>query len=204
MTVALILLAVLAVLTLLLLLPVCLQVDYADDEVGVVLRAGPIRYRLLPAKEKTPEEQAAKAAKKQQKKAAAPERSKLEAVQAAAEKYCALVKQLCAVVPVVRRVLVIDEITVYVRFFDEDPAQLALRYGQAWAVIGVVMGTLSNLLRVKRREVCPMIDSAVDGFSLDAKLKLHITLLGALRILLKFVGQREKRQKNAAKAPASN
>lgn len=204
-----IVLAVLAVLLLLLLLPVHLEVDCLGRQLDAFVQVGPLKYHLLAGKKKKSGKKAAEKAEKKQKKKAKDEAQKkgmekIEAVYAAGEEYLSLVKQITGLIPVIRRVLVIDNLTVYVRFYDEDPAQMAMHYGQAWAAIGWIVGILSNLFRLRKQDVCPVIDDTADGFVFEAKVRIHITLLGALRVLARFVSGREKTQKPLKTADAAS
>lgn len=191
-------LAVVGIIGLLLLLPIWLYVEYAGDEPRVHVGYGPIRVQLLPKRRKK------KNRKKQKKQEAVEptpppkEKRTVQSVYASAKQYLPLVKTVLGMIPSTLRAVVIDELRVYVKLNDDDPADLALHYGQAWAAIGWLVAAISNLFQLKRQDVRPVVDSQCEGFTLEASVKVHLTLWKICGLGLKFLKRYLQQRKQAA------
>ncbi len=181
-----IVLAVLGVLALLLWLPVRFDLDYEKSGLVVRLRFGLIRLRLLPRKPKAKKPAAPKPDTPAPKK-----KRSISSLYAAAQRYIPLVKKLLRLVPAALHAVVIDRLSVTVRFYDEDPADLALRYGQIWAAIGGMSAALSRVFQIRQQDLQPVIDPQAEGFELEANVRVHVTLwqvcgLGIRLLILLF------------------
>ena len=68
----------------------------------------------------------------------------------------------------------------------DDAAKTALRYGRAWAIIGVVMPHLERIFVIKKRDIGAELDYNVDEkMALDAHMVLTITIGRALALALR-------------------
>lgn len=191
-----ILLAVVGVFGLMLLLPICLYIEYLDEEMFVRLGIGPIRVRLLPPKKR----HKAKKEKRELPECAASAKKKrtIQSIYAEAKRYIPLVKTVLSMIPDTLHAAVIDKLTVYVKLCDDDPADLALHYGQAWAAIGWIVTTISNTCRLKQQDVRPVMDTRVNGFALEAAVKVHLTGWRVCGLGVKFLKRYLQRRKSAA------
>lgn len=197
MKVILILLAVLAGLVLFVLFfPIFVRVNYRGETLQAYAWVGPYRYNLLADEKKKKEKKEARTARQK-------DMTKLQALSDTAKYYVDLLRQDLGLIPILQYVLVIDNLMVRVRLNSEDPAELAMRYGEAWAVIGWVVTVLGNFFDIRRQDACPLIDKQVDGFAFEAAVKVHLTLMSAIRVVFKLEAQKAKYPTNRTTKPSN-
>lgn len=180
-----IILAVCAVLAGLLILPIHVYAAYEQEEWTLRVRYGVIYYRILPMSARKKAKKEKKQQAKQQVKASR-EGSALEKLKASAREYCALARQVLGLVGPVRRAVVVDRLILRACLYCDDPADLAMQYGQAWAVLSGAAAVLENVLRVKRQDLRPVCVSGESDAGFTARLRLHLTPTGFIRILWNY------------------
>lgn len=184
--------AVAGVIGLLLLLPVSVHIEYFDEKTFVTLGIGPVRVGLLPRKRKQKKKELATPAQ-------APEKKRtIQSVYAEARQYIPLVKTVLSMIPDTLHAAVIDKLTVHVKLYDDDPADLALHYGQAWAALGWIVTAISNLSCLKQQDVRPIMDEQTDGFALEAKVRVHLRVWQICGLGIQFLKRYLRRRKSAA------
>lgn len=168
-----IVLGLLALPLILLLIPIRLSLDFQNRTMKLRIGHGLIRIQLLPKRKKKKSKPAAKTEAPEPTPKPQPKRD-ISDVYEQAQQFIPLAKKMLAAIPNIFGAVCIDRLTVHVRFFQEDPADLALHYGQAWAASGWIVAALSNLFTIKRQDVRPVIDDRVDGFDLQASIRVRV------------------------------
>ena len=168
-------------------IPVGVDAQYLDDEAKVLLKIGPVRVQVLPAK---PKKQRArkpkwKAAGKAAEKTA--QAAQKEASQPAAKKkfampklslsdILALVDLACDTLGDLRRKIRVEELMLHVTLDGSDPAKAAVLYGRSWAVLGAMTPQLERLFVIKKRDIQPVLDYNEKEMKVQARLVLTITI----------------------------
>ena len=174
------------VLVLLAVLP--LGVSAAYDEGGPLVRliAGPIRIRVYPTKPKKEKAQDQKPKKTTEKKQ---EKKKTE--EKPAEKKGGSVRDFLPLVSLAleflndfRRKLRVNQLQLRVILAGDDPCDLAVNYGKAWAALGNLMPQLERVLVIQKRDVEVECDFISSQTLIVAKLDLTITLGRLLAVSL--------------------
>ena len=201
----------LAILVLLILLSFVLRVGvlagYGKEGPFVKLRVGPGYIKVFPVKKdpekeaRNKEKKAAKKAKKAEKKAQKPPKPKKKIDPGGA---LDMAKEL---LPVVNdagkkfgKELQIDCLDVILTWAGKDPADAAIRYGQAWALMENLMAVLENCFVIKERQVSITVDFYREkpliyiqaGFSMTPAQLTYIGLPMAVKGLRIFLAHRKK------------
>ena len=77
---------------------------------------------------------------------------------------------------------------------DEDPCDLAISYGRAWATVGNIIPHLERQFRIKKRKVDISCDFAGDKSHLFVRADITAPLFKALRLLYKHVAQEQQKK----------
>lgn len=220
----------LGVLILLAWLPLGASVKYNADGPLVKVIIGLIRFTVfpLPKKEKKPnpkaeEKKAKKEAEKKAKKQADKEAKKAAKEKTASEKalkplveeekggswtdFLPLVKVVLDFLNGFRRKLRVNRLELKLIMAGDDPCDLAVNYGKAWAAVGNLMPQLERVFVIKKRDVEVECDFAASQTLVIARLDLTITLgrlLGLAFVLIfraavKFIQILIKRKGGASK-----
>ena len=203
-----ILLAVLALLILLsLVLRVGVLAGYGKEGAFVKIRVGPGYIKVYPLEkdpekeQKKKEKKAEKKAKKAEKEAKKPPKPKKKIDPGGA---LGMVRELLPVVDDAAKKfgkkLQIDELDVILTWAGKDPADAAIRYGQAWAVAENLMSFLENCFVIKERQVEITVDFYREksliyiqaGLSLTPAQLTYIGLPAAVKGLKIFLAHRKK------------
>lgn len=149
MTAAVIWALILLALLLLLQIRVGAEAEYAGEEARVWLRLGPVRVRLFPRRARA-ERRSAHPKKEIRERPAEKPKARRHMTAAEALDY------LSALLPVAleaagrfRRKLCIDVLHLELQVGGSDPGEVALRYGQASAVLGGLWGPLDQAFQIR-------------------------------------------------------
>ena len=201
----------LAVLALLILLSFVLRVGvlagYGKEGAFVKIRVGPGYIKVYPLEkdpekeQKKKEKKAEKKAKKAEKEAKKPPKPKKKIDPGGA---LGMVRELLPVVDDAAKKfgkkLQIDELDVILTWAGKDPADAAIRYGQAWAVAENLMSFLENCFVIKERQVEITVDFYREkpliyiqaGLSLTPAQLTYIGLPAVVKGLKVFLTHRKK------------
>ena len=184
----------LAVLILLGLLPLGASVRYHSEGVSLKIIAGPLRIGILPKKEKTD--------KKDKPKKEKPPKSKAKKGTSSQDKqpekkekggpvsdFLPLVQVALDFLNSFRRKLRVNHLMLKLILAADDPCDLAVNYGRAWAAVGNLMPQLEKCFVIKKRDVEVECDFEATQTVILARLDLTITL-GRLLGLLAVYGFR--------------
>ncbi len=198
----------LGVVLLLAILPLGASVKYNADGPLVRIIAGPIRFAVYPRprKEKKPNPKAEeKKAKKEAEKKAKKQEQKKKNEKTASEKntiplipkekggswtdFLPLVKVGLDFLGGFRRRLRVKVLELKLIMAADDPCDLAVNYGRAWAALGNLMPQLERLFVIRKRDVQVECDFTASQTLVIARLDLTITL-GRLLSLVTVQGFR--------------
>lgn len=174
------------VLVLLAVLP--LGVSAAYDEGGPLVRliAGPIRIRVYPTKpkkEKAKDQKPKKTTEKKQEKKKTEEKP-AEKKGGSVRDFLPLVSLALEFLNDFRRKLRVNQLQLRVILAGDDPCDLAVNYGKAWAALGNLMPQLERVLVIQKRDVEVECDFISSQTLIVAKLDLTITLGRLLAVSL--------------------
>lgn len=199
------------VLLVLAILPLGVHVRY--DDAGFLLRviAGPVKITVFPRKKK-PKKQKTK--QKKQKAGKRPESTDSgdtppqppKPVPEPKEKggsltrFLPLVKLGLKFLGDFRRKLRVDNLFLRLILAGDDPCDLAVNYGRAWAAVGNLMPQLERLFVIKKRDIQVECDFTAEEISVIAHVDITITLgrlltlavVYGIRVLFEFLSMKRK------------
>jgi hypothetical protein len=169
-------------------IPLGATIRYNTDGLSLKIIAGPIRLTVLPKKNK--EEKS----KKKSKDKSAPKKVKASSTQPATPKqeekggpitdFLPLVNTALDLLNAFRKKLRIDRLELKLIMAADDPCDLAVNYGRAWAAVGNLFPRLERWLVIKKRDVEVECDFEASQTVVIAHVDLTITLGRLLGILI--------------------
>ncbi len=206
----------LGILILLAVLPLGIHIQYDEDGAAGSLVAGPLRIRLFPRPKKPkPEKPKEKKPKKtppprdpvpdasRRPRPVTPELAPAEPKKGGSvTDFLPLVKIALDLLDGLRRKLRVDLLECKIILAGDDPCDLAVNYGRAWAALGNLLPRLERVLVIKKRDLNIECDFCGNKTLIYARVQITITLgrlLGlvcyhgfrALRKLLPILKQRK-------------
>ena len=179
----------LGVLTLLAVLPLGASVSYDEEGAVVRLILGPVRITLYPRpkKEKKPKDkqETAPVEKKSEKKTTS-KQSRPEKKGGSITDFLPLVKIALDFLGDFRRKLRVNVLNLKLIMAADDPCDLSINYGRAWAAVGNLMPQLERFLTIKKRNIEVECDFTSSETRVLARLDLTITLGRLLAAVVVF------------------
>ena len=172
-----------AVVLLLTILPLGVFVSYDEDGVVVKIVAGPVKITLFPRPKKEK-----KSEKKSKKKTSASPAEQLpkppQPPKQIPEKkkggswtdFLPLVQVALDFLGSFRRKLRIDQLELKLTMAGDDPCDLAVNYGRAWAAVGNLMPQLERLFVIKKRNIEVACDFTASQTLVKFRSEVTITL----------------------------
>ena len=197
----------LAVICLLVLLPLGFRAIYRENNPGVWILVGPFKLRVFPTKPK--QKSSTKKQKPDAKKSASPKPSRKQKESSKGGSYrdfLPIVQTIIEFLGHFRRKIRINHLEMKVILSGDDPCDLAVNYGKAWAAVGNLMPQLERIFVIKKRNLEVECDFAGEKTLIFARLDATITLGRAIHLLtwhgvkiLKQLLQLKKLRKGGAK-----
>lgn len=209
-----------AIIFLLAILPLGASVKYNSDGPLVRVIAGPIRFTVFPMKkkekkEKKPKEKKQKKAKKVKKEKPKKETEKSNKTTKEEKKekggsildFLPLVKVGLVFLNGFRWKLRVNRLELKLIMAADDPADLGMNYGRAWAAVGNLIPRLEQNLVIKKRDIEVECDFTTSETLVIARLDITITLgriialvvVTGIRALREFLKIMKKRKGGAVK-----
>lgn len=165
----------LGVLILLAVMPVGLSLIYREDGLILSLLLGCVQVKLFPKKQKGKEK------RKKEKKSfhAAASGAKRTAERKKGGKlsdFLPIVDIMLQFLAGFRRKLRVNRLELDLVLAADDPCDLAVNYGRAWAAVGNLMPLLEQMFVIKKRNVQVGCDFLADATRITARLDLTITV----------------------------
>ncbi len=167
-------LIVLAVLCGLAFLPLGFRAVYRESNPGVWLLIGPLKFRVYPGKPKN---------KKEKKHA-----SKKDKESNKGGNYRDFVPVTRAIFDFLgqfRRKIRVNDLEFKLTLAGDDPSDLAINYGRAWAALGNLIPQLKRLFVIKNRNLEVACDFNADKTLVYTKVDVTITLIRSIHLLSK-------------------
>ena len=208
----------LAILVLLAILPLGVSVKYDSDGPLVRVILGPVRFTVFPLPKKEKKEKKQKENKKAPaqntdapQNPAPPKKPKEK--KPADQKggswtdFLPLVKEAFRFLDVFRRKLRLNVLELKLIMAADDPCDLAVNYGRAWAAVGNLLPQLERIFVIKKRDIEVECDFTASQTLVIARLDISITLgrllsavvVFAVRALIEFLKIKKKRKGGAEK-----
>lgn len=209
----------LGIVLLLAVLPIGVRLRYNSEGIVLKILAGPVKITLLPRTTKKKKEKK----KKETKAAKEPAEENLpkppqppkqpKEKKPKAEKggslldFLPLVKTALDFLGDFRRKLRLDNLYLRLILAGDDPCDLAMNYGRAWAAVGNLLPQLEKWFVIKKRDIEVECDFETSQTLVIAHLDLTITLgrllaavvRFAVRALIEYLKLRKKRKGGAVK-----
>ena len=196
----------LLILTALAILPLGASIIYDEDGAVVRVIAGPVKIKVfpLPKKDKKPEKKPKKekklkkektSSKKQEKSNKQTQTSGKTETEAKKKKggpitdFLPLVKVLLKFLDGFRRKLRLNVLELKLIMAADDPCDLAVNYGRAWAAVGNLMPQLERIFVIQKRNIEVECDFTADKTLVIARLDLTITLGRLLSLVFLLIGR---------------
>ena len=193
----------LGIVVLLAILPLGASVKYDADGPLVKLIAGPVKITLFPRPKKPKKEKKSKEPKKAPEKkekpvpaslkasakelpAATPENPEKKKSGGPVTDFLPLLKVALDLLNDFRKKLRVNRLEVKLIMAGDDPCDLAMNYGKAWAAIGNLMPRLERVLVIKKRDIDVECDFTASQTTIYARLDLTITLGRILAIAVVY------------------
>ena len=169
-----ILLIVAAVLFGLLCLPIGIRAVYREKTPGVWLLIGPLKFVLYPKRSKP----------KQPKSTSSANEKAEERERGGSYKNFQLVsREVLEFLSHFRRKLRVKNLELKLTLAGDDPADLAVNYGRAWAALGSLMPQIERLFVIKKRNVEILCDFTDDETRIYGRIDATITIGRCLHLL---------------------
>ena len=166
-------LIVLAVLLALLFLPFGFCAIYRQSNAGVWLLIGPLKFRVFPGNKK------GKSAKQQ--KASKTDLSQSKG--GSFRDFQPVVGTILQFLEEFRKKIRVKNLELHLILAGDDPSDLAVNYGRAWAAVGSLIPQLERFLVIKKRNIQVECDFQAEETRIYARLDATITLIRALQLL---------------------
>lgn len=163
------------------------RVRYGQDGLFITALAGPLRIRLLPMKEKTAKPKKPKREKKPKKE------KKPKEQKPPPEGQPGTLSRLMKLLPVVaqaagalKRKIRIDDLELTLIWGGTDAAAVALGYGRANAVLGMIWPLLDHNFKVKRHEFQVELDYARSEPAVELQAAVTMTLGQSVALAVRY------------------
>ncbi len=166
-------LIVLAVLCGLTFLPLGFRAVYRERNPGVWLLIGPLKFRVYPGKPKGEKEKQEKSEKPKKKSSRGGSYRDFQSV----------IPTIFDFLGQFRRKIRVNHLELKVTLAGDDPCDLAVNYGRAWAALGNLMPQLERLFVIKKRYLDVTCDFTSEKTLIFARLDATITLGRTLHLL---------------------
>ena len=170
-----ILIALIAIIFIILILPVGTLLEYSQDGVLLVVNLGPFKMQVIPEKEK-------KKKKEKEKKAV----EKLEEIKKGGsfELFRRMSGEISDTFSAFKRKLKIDVLILHYVSASESAYNAAMNFGYAWAGIGMIIPVLENNFNIKERSLTADVSFTETEPTVYVKAKLKMTVISILSIAI--------------------
>ncbi len=190
----------LGVLIVLAALPLGVRVVYDQEGPQVRLILGPVRMTLYPRPRKEQKKEKAEKGEKQTPRQTAdgeqlpqppqppqePKKKKAEKQGGSLLDFLPLVKTALDPLGDLRRKLRMDDLELKLSLAGDDPCDLGVNYGRAWALVGALLPQLERLFVIKKRDIEVECDFTASKTLIFARMELTITLGRLLTLAVRY------------------
>lgn len=156
------------------LLPIGIRGVYRENVAGVWLLIGPLKFRLFPAKPKAKKNKTSSQPKK-----AVKENSKKGG---GLSDFFPIVRTVLDFLEQLRRKVSVKNLELKVILAGDDPCNLAVNYGRAWAALGSLMPQLDRFLSIRKKNIEVECDFLAESTKVYAKVDATLTVARAFSL----------------------
>ena len=190
-------------LTLLAILPIGVSALYNEEGSLVRLILGPVRWTVYPAKKKKEKNQKTK--KTKTKTTGTAKKKEPSQKGGSLQDFLPLVKLILEFLTDFRGKLRVSRLEMKLILAGDDPSDLAINYGRAWAALGNLLPQLERFFVIQKRDVEVECDFTASKTLVIARLDITITLgrllsavaVFGVRALIQFLKIKKKRKGGA-------
>ena len=150
--------------------PLGFSAEYRESDPGVWLLIGPFKYRVYPGKKKTEKKESQG-------------RKQITHKGGSYRDFIPVARAIFDFLGQFRRKLRVRDLQLKLTLSGEDPCDLAINYGRAWAGLGALIPQLERLFVIKKRDLSLDCDFAGDKTRIYAKVIVTITVGRTLYLL---------------------
>ena len=165
-------LILLAILCVIACLPLGFRAIYREKNVGVWLLVGPFRFRIYPGKPKK---------QQSEEKSGEPGQEKGGSY----KDFWPIVRTILEFLDHFRRKIRVKRLELKVILAGDDPSDLAVNYGRAWAALGNLQPHLERLFVIEKRDVEVECNFTADKTRIYARIDATISVVKTLHLLTK-------------------
>jgi len=167
-------LIIFAVLCVLPFVPLGFRATYREKDPGVWLLIGPFKFRVYPSSKKT-----------ETKKSKPHSKIKLPETGGGYHDFVPVARAVLDFLGQFRRKIRVKNLEFKITLAGDDPCDLALNYGRAWAAVGTLTPQLERLFVIKRRNLAVDCDFNGDKTRVYANVVVTITMGRTIHLLSK-------------------
>ena len=165
----------LAVVAAVLFLPLGFRAIYRQDDPGVWLLIGPLRFRVYPGKQK-----------KKDNKQTSSEKSGKDLLKGGRySDFLPVARAIYDFLGEFRRRICVKRLEFKIILAGDDPADLAVNYGRTWAAVGSAVPQLERLFCIKRRNIEVECDFNAEETLIYGRIDATLTLARTVHLLSK-------------------
>lgn len=165
----------LAVIASALFLPLGFSAIYRQDNPGVWLLIGPLRFRVYPGNKK----------KQKPEKQTSGKKDKNQSKGGSYRDFLPVVRTIYTFLGEFRRKIRVKRLELKVILAGDDPADLAVNYSRAWAALGSLTPQLEQLFVIKKRNLEVECDFVAEETLIYARIDATLTVVRTLHLLSK-------------------
>ena len=155
-------------------LPVGIRGIYSEAVAGVWVLIGPLKFRLFPTKPKAKKAKIATQPGKKGKKSS-PKGGNLS-------DFYPILRTIFDFLEELRKKVWVKKLELRVILAGEDPCDLAINYGRAWAALGGLTPQLDRFFLIRKKKLEVECDFVAESTKLYAKVDATVTVVRALSL----------------------
>lgn len=171
-----------AILVLLGILPVGIRAAYDDNGAVLWLSVGPIKIKIYPGIRSPKKDKRKKAGSTGDDNFASVE-SKEQKQKGTLSDFFSIAQFVLEILSDLRQKLRINDLQLKLILAGDDPCDLSVNYGRAWAALGTLMPQLERLFVIKNRNVEVACDYLADTTRVRARIHITITVARLLSMV---------------------
>ena len=152
-------------------LPLGFRAVYRESDPGVWVLIGPFKFRVYPGKQKA------------QKTNSTGKTSGSDTKGGSYQNFRPVIDTIVDFLGEFRRKICVKHLELKLILAGDDPSDLAVNYGKAWAILGGLIPQLERLFRIKKRDLEVECDFTSDSTRIFARVDATLTLARTLCLL---------------------
>lgn len=166
-------------------LPLGVRCRYDTDGFGAWLLIGPMRFRLYPRRKRTKKQEE----KPKENKISAPKKSGKDTKQkqgGSLKDFLPLLQLAKKFLSDLRRKLRVSRLEMKLIMAGDDPCDLAVNYGRAWAAVGNILPQLERLFVIKKRKIDVDCDFLGEETTIFLRMDMTLTVFRILTLAVPY------------------